>query len=490
MSNPPPLSTLFTRSRFALHVFRTAGAAENGGMTVFTDMQELVAVDGLDTHASGNSLWVTAARAGIVDVDRWVVAAVLWQAADAVEKTVRGRTDQERLPSGEKSTGAVAFEEEDRESNGTALETLAPGDSCAEAVVLQSGASCASAGGRHIGEVVRSKDDGTGAASVDELIVVSAEAASLWEELRREAFRSVLGNNRNVHQIRSSEDSYAFSAVHSTSQRERKREARAVPADTRVLESVVSTGNSPLQQIYGASRSIPSSFDHALIQTLAIAGRCASGAVAGTTGVVPTTAAMPDAGSSTAAETSARCTDIEKVLLVTYAVAGFADGSGLELADIVEAVKVRRQRAAIGRRTVEPSLRGTGDRSTGSGSASPPEATRTLPESRRDKEKSPREGSAVYELGAKTTDGNGEGSSAGNTSGESEMQLVGIPPELRELFRAAALAGIARKQQQEQRQEQQVEEGGRAVMHVCKLAWSCALPDPLNTLHNQRRGLR
>ena len=448
--SPPPL---VARSRFTLHVFRTAGAAENGGMTVFTDVQELVAMGGLDTHASEHSLWVTAARAGIVDVDRWVVAAVLWQAADAVE-AASGYTDQIRPP-GNKSTGAAASEETNKESNGTALERVAPGKGCVADVVLQGGASCEFAERKHIGKGIRPRGNINGAASTNELALISAEATSLWEELCREAFRSAF-DNRSVHQTRSSEDLSTMSAVPSSSHREGQHDIFPFHANSRAIETAVSTGDDLLRQRYSASASISSSFDHALIRTLAVAGRCASGAVAGTV-VTSTTVTTPGVGSSTAVsmvETSARSTRVEEILIYTYAIAGFVDGSGLELGDIVEAVKVRRQRAAIGRRTVEPSLRGTDDGSTGPESAPPPEQTQTLPETRGSNELFSRQRGAVYGPGARTTGGNGDGISADSASRGTETQLVGIPPELWELFRAAAFADIARKQQQQQQQQQ------------------------------------
>ncbi|CAN0122239.1 unnamed protein product, partial [Ascophyllum nodosum] len=67
-------------SRFTLHVFCTAGAA-------FEDVQELQAIGGLNTHTSNNSLWTAAVRAGVVDIERWAVAAVLWQIIHAVERS-------------------------------------------------------------------------------------------------------------------------------------------------------------------------------------------------------------------------------------------------------------------------------------------------------------------------------------------------------------------------------------------------------------------
>lgn len=441
---------------------------------MFTDVQELAAMGGLDTHASENSLWVTASRAGIVDVDRWVVAAVLWQATDAVEQTVRsGRTDQIQPPPWERSKGATAPEEEkNEEPNRTALETVAPGkNSCADAVVMQAGASCASAEGKHIGEGgVRIQKDVTGATTAKELALVSAEATSLWEELCQEVFRSVLDSNRNAHQTRLREGSSALSAARSpSSQREGQQEAPPSQAGTGAIEPAVSEGNDRLRQVYGASTSNSSSFDHALVRTLQMAGHCTSEAVT-SIGVKSTVAVTPETTAANIVKASARSTCVEEILIYTYAIAGLADGSGLELADIVEAVKFRRQRAATGGRTTKPSLRGAGGGRTGPESVSPlRERTQTVLESRESKAVFSRQGGAAYKLGARTTDGNGEGSSAADALGGTETQLVEIPAELRQLFRAAALADSARKQQQQH--QHQVEQG--VIIYLFSLAWSC-----------------
>lgn len=399
-TSPPPNG----ERRFALHVFRTAGAAGEAGSTVYTDVQEVAGIGGLDTQTSENSLWSAAARAGIVDVERWVVAAVLWQAADAVAST----------------------------------DNTSPG-SIEGATIVMAG------------------DD------TSDVAAVSTKATSLWEELRDEAFRSVLSrssrndNNGTVSNAEPRTSSPAKAGTLSTPRKNgHQREGPLVPVGEDVVSHRV---DRRAVQRYKTMRSVPSSFDRALMRTLILASRAGAAAAA----------ASPTVGDRASADSGAggSLDGVEDILLHNFVVAGFADGSCLSVSDIVDAVSARRQRVALTATAGGPLSggakegmdNGVGSDENGHDSAKP-QASTELPEDHRHRlsrsELIPRgetrATSAVKGKEEPKSDDNVVTVSASlQTDGESRL-LLGIPAELRELFRAASLAGVVHKKQQQQQQ--------------------------------------
>ncbi|CAM9245490.1 unnamed protein product [Ectocarpus sp. 12 AP-2014] len=420
--------------RFALHVFRTAGAAGETGSTVYTDVQELAVIGGLDTQTSENSLWSAAARAGIVDVERWVVAAVLWQAADAV-----AFTDKSFVPA-----------------------VRSPGS--------MEGATKIMAG-----------DDTSDAAAV------STKAMSLWEELRDEAFRSVLSRsikNENHGRVPNEERSSSPPAKAGTLSTPRKHDHQREGPLVLVGEDVVShRANQRALQRYKALRSGSSSFDRALMRTLVLASGAGAAAAAA--------AASPTAGGRASRDSgvggSLDC--VEDILLHNFVVAGFADGSCLSVSDIVDAVSARRQRVAL-TATAGGSISGGAEEGMDNGVVSDenghrpakPQALTDLPEDHCHRlsrgEPVPRgetrAASVIKGEEDPMSDDNAVTVSVSMLETDVESRLLlGIPTELQELFRAASLAGVVRKKQQQQQhghqgslEKDELENAERGVLQV------------------------
>lgn len=375
---------------------------------MYTDVQELAGIGGLDTQTSENSLWSAAARAGIVDVERWVVAAVLWQAEDAVAST-----DKSCVPAVQ-SPGSIE------------------------------GATKIIAG-----------DDTPDAAAV------STKAMSLWEELRDEAFRSVLSRsskNDNHDAASNAEPSTSSPAKADTLSTPRKHDHRREGPLVLVGEDVIShrVDRRALQR-YKDLRSVPSSFDRALMSTLVLASRAraASAAASPTTG----DRALVDSGVGGSLD----C--VEDILLHNFVVAGFADGSCLSVSDIVDAVSTRRQRVDLTATAGGP-LSGGAKEGMDNGvgldenghQPAKPQALTELPENHRHRlsrgELVPRgETRAASAIKGKEEPMSDDNAVAVPTSMETDAEsrlLLGIPAELQELFRAASLAGVVRKKQQQQ----------------------------------------
>lgn len=425
--------------RFALHVFQTAGAAEEGGSAVFASVQELAGTGGLETHAAEKSLWAAAAQAGIVDVDRWVVAAVLWQATDAVVAANIGSEGSPRV-SRQGSQRAAA----------PAAERLEGGSSDKNAVLL-------------------------------------TEATSLWEELREEAFSAVLGG----HSSRSCDQEMVPTAELGPPSmslgtptpapaggHEQRKELLALAGETRGDEN--DTGRNPRQR-YRALQSDFRSFDLALMRTLALAGK--GHAELGFAGSIQ---AGAKTGSESSGNGSLEC--IENTLMHNFVVAGFAGGSRLNVPDIVDAVSLRRQRiisataaaavAAAGAADDRCPSRGTADKDDGNlDHPAGPVHLNGLSQNNR-KSPVPNTELSAGETGAAwhtvrrevhLSEGDGYPVSADDAAADVLMEpdveartLAGIPVELRELFRAAALAKMARKKQQQQPHQRQQKEQQQA----------------------------
>lgn len=427
-----------TTLRFALHVFRTAGAAEEGGSAVFTNVQELAGMGGLETHATEKSLWAAAAQARVVDVDRWVVAAVLWQATDAVVTAYVRSVGPPHVSCQEPKKTAAA-------------EGLEGGSSDKRAVVLK-------------------------------------EATSLWKELRDEAFLSVLGqSSRSGDQdAMPVAEKYPSSTALSTPSsapggQEQRKDILVLAGETREDEN----DTEQHRQRYKVLQSDSRHFDLALMRSLALAGKGGVGL-----GLAAATQAGAEAGSGgmDLGNGSLKC--IENILLHNFVIADFADGSRLDVSDIVDTVSVRRQRvlsaAAAAAATVAAAVDGRnpcrGTAKKDANSLFRPSKTRDHPEgplqvdglsqgnrhSSLPIELSPGETGATrrtIQRAVSLSEGDGDAVSADDAavgvSMESSLEariLVGIPVELRELFRAAALAKMARQQQQQQQPQQQKEQ--------------------------------
>ncbi len=416
---------LCTIHRFALHVFRTAGVSEQGGSTVFTDVQELAAMGGLDTHASESSLWNAVAQAGIVNVDRWVVAAVLRQATDAVATADAG------------SIGPVT----------------------------------AAAGGQE-------HETADLAAATIKCAVVVKEAASLWEELREEAFLSVLGrsNRRSGQDTAPGAELSPGTAGPSTtpiaSGEEQRPEILIATADA-------SGGGDGTEQRtrrrYDTLRANPRSFDIALTRALALAGR-------GGAGRRFAAATQADAGTGHVSLLGSP-TRIEDILLHNFVIAGFARGSHLDVSDVVNAVSVRRQRALSAAAAVEAAAgsasRGAAEEDDVNVAGSSnyqgrPEGELSEGTRRR---VLPAEETTGEEVGA-TLSENERGAAGAewvdgeDASVEADLKtgvLAGIPAELRGLFRAAELVRVERKRQQSEREKVG---GWKTACLPCQSTWN------------------
>lgn len=432
----PPIPC--TTPRFALHVFRTAGAAEEGGGAVFTSVQELAGMGGLETHATEKSLWAAAAQAGIVDVDRWVAAAVLWQVTDAV--ATANACD----------VGSPHF------THQGSMEAAA-------GKVLEGGLS-------------------------DKHAVVLAEATSLWKELRDEAFLSMLGRSGGSRDKGATPiaelgpHSIALRTPSSTpGGQEQREELPALARDTG--EDGNDTGQHPRQR-YNVLQSDSSSFDLALTCTLALVGRGDA-----RQGLGVASQAGVETGNGTLNSGSGFLKCVENMLLHNFVIAGFADGAHLDVSDIVDAVSVRRQRvlSAAAAATATAAAAAASDGRCPPGGTTEKEADNLIRSSKN--QRHPAGPSNLGELsvgdrqcslptalsngesgatrqairrGELLCEGDGNSVSADDAAVGVPMEpnvearvLVGIPVELRELFRAAALAKILRQRQQQQQKGRQ-----------------------------------
>lgn len=380
-------------------------------------------MDGLDTYTSGNSLWVVAAKAGVVDVERWVVAAVLWQAVDALEVSVESSGDHNDTRACDRSTKPGRGEQMEVEE-AFRRDLRMGNDEDAECFVCDPSRS--SPGGQDEGGVVIGDVGGTvePAAEVDEEMATAA-ASSLWEELRREAFTLVLGR----HTAEEDTPSGGHLPVSRGGSRRGQYAERVLPSEVATTNGGrVNTHNSsadlhPLHK-YHSQRPDTCSFDHALVRTLVQASR-----------VVRSTAEA-SISSATIEATEQMC--VEEALLYMYAMAGFVQGSGLGIADLLEAVKIRRERT---------SARGGARCSRCSATAGRLSNDRCTLKSLA-VEDTASNGRVSFDSGGveqATTTAAVEG--VAEKPMGTERTLAGMPTELLELFRTAALAEDIRRRQ-------------------------------------------
>lgn len=419
-----------TTPRFALFVFGTAGDAEVGGIVAFTSVQELAGLGGLQTHATDEALWTAAAQARIVDVDRWVVAAVLCQVIDAVGMAnARGAMPPNLSRRG--FSGAAAGERLERDS-------------------------------------------------LDKQSVVLTEAKSLWKELCNEAFLSVLGrSSRGSDRGRTAELGPASTALNLASPtpagEEQRKGSLALP---RKMSEELNDAGQHRRNTYNVLQSDSKSFDFALMRMLALAGRNNAGL-----GLAAVTQASAETGSGSLDSGSANLESTESILLHNFIIAGFADGSGLGVRDIVDTVSTRRQRILSAAATTAVASGGRCPSRVNAEKDSadlflsnksqhhacgPPQLSGLSQGNRRRlvpaEPPNGEEGAAGHTKRREVSlsEGNGDSVSAGDAAVSVPMAskvdasfLFGIPVELRELFRAAALAKMLRPKQQQHRKERE-----------------------------------
>lgn len=374
-------------------------------------MQELVATGGLDTNASGNSLWASAAKAGIVDVDRWVVAAMLWQVVHAVEEEANGRA---RCSEASKYyCRCTTAAETSVVSSSAASGGGHRGSSKSPEEGVLSGRDSRGGSGNNNSPEANVEHEPLSANRRRACLLAATEAKSLWEELRREAFRRVIGEDAGFDISVSSGDK-SLSSPPRGAMREYKHNNPFI--GTRQL----SAEDDPehvrwryTEEAYSESGS----FDHALRMTLVQAGRRVS---------KPAFAALHPI---VACEMR-----VELQLLYTFAVAGFAEDSELELKDIVDAVRVRRARASSKRCSPVPACVHCPRTSKKKGAGVNRETQLTT----------------GWEKAAAAPEANAERECRHRhrkmTMVEEQQLVIGVPPELQELFRAATLAQDLRTQ--------------------------------------------
>lgn len=314
------------------------------------NVQELAGSGGLNTHASGSRLWVAAARAGIVDVERWIAGAVLWQIVEAVEE---GIVVPHHCVKPESTTIELA----------TANSGNYRGDQPAAVVdeMVDNGTE-PTAGHHKEGRsgaaldtmVVHDETRAAGSRQGNDISATLSPATSLWANLRSEAFGLVLGRrtgNTNISgntKINDDEVSSRGDNCTTTSKR---------PLSTQNMLSCADPSQTPPYRC--AINSRPDSFDRALLQALP--------RVAATVNSTPPQlggagSVVTDAGWMVARQgaevlvsaqlpsqktgTSVACStfSVEEALLFAFANSGFEEKSSLTVSDIVQAVKLRRQR--------------------------------------------------------------------------------------------------------------------------------------------------
>lgn len=369
-------------------------------------MQELVATGGLDTNASDNSLWALAAKAGIVDVDRWVVAAMLWHVVDTVEEEAKRRarcsdTSNYYCP-------CTTAEEASVVSSSAASGGGHPGSRKSPEEGVLTGRDSRGGSGENNNPEANGEQESLSANRKTASLLAATKARSLWEEVRHEAFRLVISDDADFDLSVSSGD-ISLSSLPRGAMREYKNN------DPAIRKRQLSAEDDPEYLWWRFAEY--GSFDHALRMTLVQAGR---------RGSKPTYVALH---SIVVCEMR-----MELQLLYTYAVAGFAEDSGLDLKDIVDAVRVRRARAS-------------------SKPCSPVPACAYCPRTSTKKESGiTREPQLTteWEKAAVAPEANAEEECRHRhrkmTMMEEQQLVIGVPPELQELFRAATLAQDLRTQ--------------------------------------------
>lgn len=365
-----PITT--RQPRFALHVFRTAGAAE-GGDSVFTSVQELVGTGGLDTHASGGSLWATVAQAGLVDVERWVVGAVLLQVVETVEEV-----EVSRLGARTGSTTTQFCVTEAANEGSEPVEGVNP-------------------------IVVDDTDRAVGAEVGIEKGAASSAATSLWEELRSEAFDLVLGKTPGTTHLEGRKApglvlvQYPSNVGLNDDHMVLAGENRKPPCESRdsVQNTLARADSSPALLCQYARSSRSNCFDRALMQALSRAGVITSSIAQQYQGTACTVAGAGWAAAATGtvvalesppkfagAKSTSTALSVEETLLFAFVNSGLAKNSNLTVSDIVDAVKIRRERETANICTGNPATvsRDTGFTECGRGDSPRDEGLRQEPD--------------------------------------------------------------------------------------------------------------
>lgn len=346
-------------------MFRAAGGAGTEDSKSFVDVQELAGTGGLETYASEKALWVAVEEGGIVDVDRWVVAAVLWQAIASVERAGKPGASQTKM-SRKAATSTTTSAE--RAMPGIEPISMAGGEarhvpSAPPAYVLppESRTGFSDAGAHEVAAdtidkrypTIKALGQRTGR---KECFFFVHEATRLWEELCHQVFRRVLVSRMSQDTERRSRLSQNSSCPSSSST---CAEHEQICANQRLqraaLEDDVAATSDKSQHAQlvclDTVKTTTRTFEHALAQTIGQEGCCR----ASTTGdqklvfaqVVSEAKARAKGTTENATPQTLRTImSIEDILLFAFATAGFAEGSGLSIHDIVLAVKVRRERKA------------------------------------------------------------------------------------------------------------------------------------------------
>lgn len=307
---------------------------------------------GLDTYGSGEALGIMATRAGIVDIDRWVLTAVLRQVIDAVEATegcARSSYAEdtctrpmgalvEALPlAAANENDGLSAATEDVADFGTRSEEATFSEQHTPSGGTWKGQQC-----RHEGAIDANNNDGDGPLPADESEPYKTEASLLWEQVCRDAYCRVMGTVAIILQPSEKYPNPAIPYAYGPSPGETNH-TMAIALSGRHEDGVAMARNTDnARQRYFESTSKSYFFDQALLQTLVQAS-------SGSAQAVPTATAGCVKGDAHLVATQADkglalpvCA--EEQLLYTYAMAGFAEGSDLELTDLVEAITARRER--------------------------------------------------------------------------------------------------------------------------------------------------
>lgn len=299
---------------------------------------------GLDTHTSGNSLWVAAAQTGIVDIDRWVVAAVIWQSIEAVEGA-HECTECCEDPI-ERSVEAIVVEKNE-EPRAIIEGVIEPRKSQMQEVLSDGGVCNMGEKNEFIAVEKDAKNSAGRVRASSQRVLSSIEARAFWEELCCEAFKLVL-SRRNVGYGEPNEGSrYLSPAFSSSDTRYTKDSTLKYTSEGDIL--VPKNPQDPRQR-YVRMKSASDSFDRALMHALARAGPSTPKVVpvAGDEWPTPAEASPTTANLGIA---FAESMSMEDCLLHNFAIAGFADGSGLKVTDIIEVITEYRIKASATRTT-------------------------------------------------------------------------------------------------------------------------------------------
>lgn len=428
--------------RYALYVFRTCHGA-------FGDTQELACTGGLDVQASDDGLQWIVERAGVTDIERLVVTTMLWQIVDHIEENALAVLNANRMDipdftgkmvqAGTVSAqgvfaadgSAVMHDEEDfaREDITDALST---------GVVEHSATEIDDR--RHL-EI----EDNQERQAADP---VSKQATLVCEKWLEQALQRAMGRieaeKGSVGQTsRASASLRSYLVSDGGVSRSKAICSGLVDMDATDSSTEARESLEVVTHPRDTNKALSSSFDRALSQTLLrlyqqsitlwqveSTKRAMPAAGTGWTAAAAAAAKLPTTGGATQGKAGWNVTNVhegrplseEDMLLYTYIIAGFAPGSDLTLDDIIMAIKYRRRKARVDSERVLD-----GNRYEGRALA---------------KRKSSHSNDDRGDI--QTNRFRNAGKERDATSGNMKTGFEGVPPELEELFRAAAFAQFIR----------------------------------------------